>query len=136
LENYQKEIHNEDIEIEVISDTIWHISFAGAPSTLYDGERFTLRVRFTDDYPMDSPEVVFVENPPVHPHVYSNGHICLNILADDWTPALTVKSVVLSIQSMLSSATEKKLPEDNSRYTSRNRSNAKETHFVFHDDKV
>lgn len=85
---------------------------------------------------MDSPEVVFIPPAPVHPHIYTNGHICLNILADDWSPALTVKSIVLSILSMMSSATEKVLPPDNERYTRIGNRNPKETHFVFHDDKV
>jgi hypothetical protein len=45
------------------------------------GEIFALRFTFTDRYPMESPEVVFVVNEefqaPLHPHVYSNGHVSL-----------------------------------------------------------
>lgn len=130
------EASSDGLNVEVVSDFIWHISFVGAPSTIYEGEAYTLRIRFTDDYPMDSPEVVFLTPSPIHPHIYSNGHICLNILADDWSPALTARSVVLSILSMMSSATEKILPADNERYTRTTNRNPKQTKFVYHDDTV
>ena len=80
----------------------------GPAGTLYEKENFTLQFKFGTKYPFDSPEVIFVgENIPVHPHVYSNGHICLSILTDDWSPALSVQAVCLSIISMLASAKDK-----------------------------
>ena len=86
---------------------IWHIDFEGADGSLYQGEKFTLQFRFTDQYPFDSPEVMFIGTPPIHEHVYSCGYICLSTLSSDWTPALKTSSVCMSIISMLSSATEK-----------------------------
>lgn len=57
----------------------------GVAGTLYEGEHFQLLFKFNNKYPFDSPEVTFVgPNIPVHPHVYSNGHICLSILTEDW----------------------------------------------------
>ncbi len=80
----------------------------GPPGTLYDGEEFLLQFKFGAKYPFDSPEVTFTGNHiPVHPHIYSNGHICLSILTEDWSPALSVEAVCLSIMSMLASAKEK-----------------------------
>ena len=76
----------------------------GPVNTLYDGEQFMVQFKFNGKYPFDSPEVTFVGLPetiPVHQHIYSNGHICLSILSDDWSPALSVESVCLSILSML-----------------------------------
>lgn len=121
----------------MVADDVWHVTFVGAPTTLYEGEEYTLQIRFTDDYPMDSPEVTFLGLAPVHSHIYSNGHICLNILGGDWSPALTVKSIVLSILSMMSSATEKKPPMDNEIYVrSGMNKNPKRTQFMYHDDTV
>jgi ubiquitin-protein ligase len=79
-EKFATEGGSDGLTLEVISEDTWNVSFTGAVGTLYEGEKFTLKIRFTEDYPMDSPEVVFLKPAPVHEHIYSNGHICLNIL--------------------------------------------------------
>jgi ubiquitin-conjugating enzyme E2 W len=109
----------------------------GAAGTLYENENFVLQFKFSSEYPFDSPQVVFVGgNVPVHPHIYSNGHICLSILSDDWSPALSVRAICLSIVSMLSSCKEKKLPPNNSSYVRVAGMNPKATRWEYHDDNV
>ncbi|TPX40228.1 hypothetical protein SeMB42_g06085 [Synchytrium endobioticum] len=48
---------------------MWIIGVEGAPGTLYAGEAFKLQFKFGPNYPLESPEVVFVDNVPIHPHV-------------------------------------------------------------------
>ncbi|KAI8118949.1 Ubiquitin-conjugating enzyme E2 W [Lucilia cuprina] len=115
----------------------WKINIDGFEGTLYEGEHFQLLFKFNNKYPFDSPEVTFIgNNIPVHPHVYSNGHICLSILTEDWSPALSVQSVCLSIASMLSSCREKKRPPDNTLYVKTCNKNPKKTKWWYHDDSV
>ncbi|EDS43865.1 ubiquitin conjugating enzyme E2 [Culex quinquefasciatus] len=109
------------------------INIDGVEGTLYEGEHFQLLFKFNNKYPFDSPEVTFIgSNIPVHPHVYSNGHICLSILTDDWSPALSVQSVCLSISSMLSSCREKRRPPDNGIYVKTCNKNPKKTKWWYH----
>ena len=123
---------------EIRSLDLWIVSFVMPSGTVYAGEEHRLRLKFDNNYPLEAPEVTFLRPAPIHPHVYSNGHICLSTLHTDWSPALTVESLCISIQSMLSScsAEEKKPPDGDMRYVRSvgNRS-PKQTRWDFHDDK-
>ena len=117
--------------------TEWIIHLDGPQGTLYNEEKFQLKFKFSQKYPFDSPQVTFIKPYiPIHPHIYTNGHICLSILDNDWTPALNVSAICVSIQSMLSSCTHKVKPDDDSMYVRFAPSNPKNTTWVFHDDTV
>jgi len=54
-------------------------------------------------YPFVPPKMRFITK-VWHPNISSaNGAICLDILKDQWTPALTLKTALLSLQALLSS---------------------------------
>jgi ubiquitin-conjugating enzyme E2 D/E len=69
------------------------------PSPYQDGV-FFLSIHFPTDYPFKPPKVNF-QTRIYHPNINSNGSICLDILRDQWSPALTISKVLLSICSML-----------------------------------
>ena len=81
----------------------WQATIMGPPDSNYTGGVFFLTIQFPTDYPFKPPKVNFTTK-IYHPNINSNGSICLDILRDQWSPALTISKVLLSICSMLTDA--------------------------------
>lgn len=80
---------------------IWGAMIMGPSGTPYAGGMFKLTIQFPTDYPFKPPKVTF-NTKIYHPNINTTGAICLDILKDQWSPALTVSKVLLSICSLLS----------------------------------
>ena len=80
--------------------TKWEASIIGPSDSPYAGGVFKLSIDFTDKYPFKPPKVKFITR-IFHPNINSYGSICLDILNVNWSPALTVTKLLLSISSLL-----------------------------------
>ena len=67
----------------------------GPEDSAYTGGVFFLNIHFPTDYPFKPPKVTFVTR-IYHPNINANGGICLDILKDQWSPALTISKGITS----------------------------------------
>ena len=78
----------------------WRATIMGPEGTPYHGGIFNLKINLPDDYPFKAPHISFTTK-IYHCNVNSNGSICLDILKDNWSPALTISKALLSICSLM-----------------------------------
>lgn len=78
----------------------WEAKIIGPENTPYHNGIFKLKIEFPQDYPFKPPKIVFLTK-IYHCNVNNSGGICLDILKDMWSPALTVNKILLSISSLL-----------------------------------
>ncbi|KAF4217701.1 hypothetical protein CNMCM8980_005680 [Aspergillus fumigatiaffinis] len=105
----QSQITAEPVE----DDDVTHLrgTFPGPPGTPYEGGTYEVDIKIPNDYPFRPPVMKFVTK-VWHPNVSSQtGAICLDTLSSAWSPVLTIKSALLSLQSLLSTP-EPKDPQD------------------------
>eukprot|EP00123_Amoebidium_parasiticum_P019517 comp26239_c0_seq1/m.47082 comp26239_c0_seq1/g.47082 ORF comp26239_c0_seq1/g.47082 comp26239_c0_seq1/m.47082 type:complete len:151 (-) comp26239_c0_seq1:580-1032(-) len=77
------------------------VTIQGPAGSPYEGGVFHLELFLPEDYPMAPPKVRFLTK-IYHPNIDRLGRICLDILKDKWSPALQIRTVLLSIQALLS----------------------------------
>ncbi|CAG0906561.1 unnamed protein product [Darwinula stevensoni] len=77
----------------------WQASIAGPPGSPYEGGRFYLSLWFPAAYPCKPPLVRFLTK-VFHPNVSRHGDIGIDILQQNWSSALDLSKILVSIQSL------------------------------------
>ncbi|KAL8263864.1 hypothetical protein R6Q59_021994 [Mikania micrantha] len=102
LKDLQSDRPTSIISAGPVADDIfhWQATIMGPPDSPYSGGVFQVTIHFTQDYPFKPPRLA-LRIKVFHPNITSDGHICLDILIQEWSPANTISKVLLSIGSLL-----------------------------------
>ncbi len=80
----------------------------GPKDTPYEYGNYFFKLIFPENYPSSPPKVIFCTNDGItrfNPNLYRNGKCCVSILntwrGDQWTSCLTIKSILLTISTLL-----------------------------------
>lgn len=95
-----------NIKVNIINNDFrhWKGYIDGPKDTPYEGGLFQVDIILPPEYPYKPPKMKF-DTKIWHPNISSQtGAICLDILKDEWSPALTIRTALLSLQALLCAA--------------------------------
>jgi ubiquitin-conjugating enzyme E2 D/E len=78
----------------------WRALIEGPADSPFEGGTFVVNVVVPDDYPCQPPRITF-ETPIYHCNMNDSGKICLGILQEAWSPALTVPKCLEAIRILM-----------------------------------
>eukprot|EP01091_Cochliopodium_minus_P020788 TRINITY_DN919_c0_g1_i1.p1 TRINITY_DN919_c0_g1~~TRINITY_DN919_c0_g1_i1.p1 ORF type:complete len:164 (-),score=25.93 TRINITY_DN919_c0_g1_i1:147-599(-) len=101
--NDMKKDPHEDCCAGPLGDDLYHWTgtILGPEDTSYEGGLFFLDIIVPKDYPFKPPRFKFITK-IYHPNINSQGSISLDVLKDNFSPALTIIKLLMSIRCLLS----------------------------------
>eukprot|EP00918_Siedleckia_nematoides_P069714 GHVU01152026.1.p1 GENE.GHVU01152026.1~~GHVU01152026.1.p1 ORF type:complete len:152 (+),score=24.48 GHVU01152026.1:138-593(+) len=78
----------------------WEGFINGPEGTPYEGGKFKFDIKFPAEYPFKPPKINF-STKVLHPNITDQGQICLDLIADAWNPAVSLRQIILSLHTLL-----------------------------------
>ena len=103
FQDLQKNKKDGGVEVKLVNNDYrhWKGRIKGPIDTCYAGGIFDVDIIIPDDYPFKPPKMKF-DTKIWHPNISSvTGAICLDILKNEWTPALTIRTALISLQALM-----------------------------------
>lgn len=103
LEDFKKVKDSYGFEVDICDNNLFHLKakITGPVDTPYHGGTYYLNIQLPDRYPFLPPKISFITK-LWHPNISSvTGFICLDILKDKWSASMSLRSVLMSILSLL-----------------------------------
>jgi len=79
---------------------LWDCTVKGPEESPYAGGKFRFTIHFPENFPFRPPTVTF-STKIYHPGFNEEGHICLPVLRDEWKPAISVTTLLKTIQEKI-----------------------------------
>jgi ubiquitin-conjugating enzyme E2 D/E len=90
-----------EVELESETDVFsWVAHLSGPEGSPYAGGRFSVRLTFPSDYPFKPVDVKFTTS-VYHPNINEQGAVCMDMLKDKWSPAMTAYTVISALVTLL-----------------------------------
>lgn len=103
----------------------WHATIPGPSGSVYEGGIFNVEIILPDDYPyaahpfsksikthsvcrFSAPKATFLTK-IYHMNISERGQVCVDLLKHNWSPALSLFKVMLSLSSLLTDPNPSKL---------------------------
>ena len=103
FQDLQKNKNDHAVQVKLVDNDYrhWKGRIKGPIDTVYQGGVFDVDIIIPDDYPFKPPKMKF-DTKIWHPNISSvTGAICLDILKNEWTPALTIRTALISLQALM-----------------------------------
>jgi ubiquitin-protein ligase len=110
IQEDQKDNKNDSgFNVWAVNDSLteWEGEILGPSDTLYSNGKFPIKILIPEGYPC-KPPIMFFTAKIYHPNISRplqtpagiRSDICVDILKDNWSPALSITSVLISIRNL------------------------------------